>query len=200
MPRVLATVDEEKKRWIESQSDSLGVSEAEVIRRLIDAGRSDESLVDSRVNHDSQVNHRIDELETRLSALESRLSDTTREDGSDSPLSASDPDRIDTLREDAPEDGLRAVDADEVRGRVRDTFADRSRMDPDTVDAVATAAAFLAERGDAVSTKELKEHTYAEFGERYSSERSMWNSIDRYLEELPFVEKPGYGKWRHSTE
>jgi hypothetical protein len=84
MPRVLATVDESAKAWVESQSDSLDVSEAEVIRRLIEAGRRDESLIESKVNHESAndpiVNHdslneskviqRLDELEQRVAMLE----------------------------------------------------------------------------------------------------------------------------------
>jgi len=78
MPRVLATVDESAKAWVESQAKSREIAEAEVIRRLIGAGRADESLLNQsgesstvdESDSESVVIQRLDELEGRIAALE----------------------------------------------------------------------------------------------------------------------------------
>jgi hypothetical protein len=158
MPRVLATVDESAKAWVESQSDSLDISEAEVIRRLIDAGRGDESLLnqdsESPANHDSETEsdliQRIVDLENRVGALEASSDTPTDSEGAHGgamPVEGaedSDP---------SPEASSGRVEPpatdDDVRERVEEIaegWADDDRLS-DRVDAAVAAVEAARERG-----------------------------------------------------
>lgn len=62
--------------------------------------------------------------------------------------------------------------------------------------AVVEAARYLRENGPA-STSDVQDAVFAvdEVAAHYSTKRTMWNAIDRYLEDVPGIEKPGYGEW-----
>lgn len=62
--------------------------------------------------------------------------------------------------------------------------------------AVLEAARYLRDHGPA-PTSEVSEAVFEidEIGEHYGSPRTMWNAFDRYLEDIPGFEKPGYGEW-----
>lgn len=85
MPRLAVSMDESQYAWVESQAESRDVSMATVVRRLIDVGRADESVLNHESNHESRsessgesgnespaVHDRLDELEERLADLEPR--------------------------------------------------------------------------------------------------------------------------------
>lgn len=56
----------------------------------------------------------------------------------------------------------------------------------------------LALRGEGtMSTGELQEAVYEEVAEEYTDARTMWNSLSRYVEDIPGVEKAGYGEWAY---
>lgn len=66
-------------------------------------------------------------------------------------------------------------------------------------DAVVDVFQLLRERGT-MKTGELKAALYPDYTDHYGSERSMWESISRYLEDVPGVEKPEYGKWAYAGD
>lgn len=57
----------------------------------------------------------------------------------------------------------------------------------------------LREHGT-VSTGDLQGWVYPEYTEHWGSERTMWNAIDRYLEDIPGIEKAGYGEWGYAGD
>jgi hypothetical protein len=67
--------------------------------------------------------------------------------------------------------------------------------------AVLEAARYLRDHGPA-PTSEVSEAVFAidEVGEHYSGARTMWNAFDRYLEDIPGFEKPGYGEWDFNSD
>jgi len=53
----------------------------------------------------------------------------------------------------------------------------------------------LEEGGRPIQTAELKEVVYQAAGEQYKNERAAWESVRRYLSDLPGVESTGGGEW-----
>lgn len=51
-----------------------------------------------------------------------------------------------------------------------------------------------------MKTGDLQDELYPNYDEYWSSGRTMWNAIDRYLEEIPGIEKAGYGEWGYSGD
>jgi hypothetical protein len=77
---------------------------------------------------------------------------------------------------------------------VRAVIGDGPPRKSHALDALVDAVALLAERGQ-LSTGDLKNELWEKYDEHYSTKRTMWNSLDRHLEELSAVSKPGYGEW-----
>jgi hypothetical protein len=57
----------------------------------------------------------------------------------------------------------------------------------------------LREQGT-MSTGDLQETIYPDYTEHWGSARTMWNAIDRYLEDIPGIEKAGYGEWGYTSD
>lgn len=123
MPRLAVSMSDAQYKWIESQSESLDCSMAEVVRNLIDSRRDDESPGDSHLNHfpdddssnESQMNHGVNresrsdssgdslpnrevarqlaEVEQRLANLEDRVSAGGREEAETDPRSPQEDER-----------------------------------------------------------------------------------------------------------
>jgi len=91
-------------------------------------------------------------------------------------------------------------DADEVAESLREYIGNGPPRKSHAQEAVVRAVAHLAAAGGAVETGEVKDLLWEEFGEHYSTKRTMWNSVDRYLEEMPGVEKAGYGEWAFDAD
>lgn len=52
-----------------------------------------------------------------------------------------------------------------------------------------------------LETGELQERVYADYEDHYSTERTMWNAVSRYLRDLPGFEKPDeYGGWAYAGD
>lgn len=67
-------------------------------------------------------------------------------------------------------------------------------------DALVDVVRHLREHGT-MKTAELKKALYAEYGEHYGSDRAMWESIRRYLEDTPGVDTDaGYGKYGYDGD
>jgi len=61
----------------------------------------------------------------------------------------------------------------------------------DAVDALL----LLREHGE-LETGDLQDELYPEYEEHYSTDRTMWNAVSRYLEDLAGFEKTdSYGGW-----
>jgi len=57
----------------------------------------------------------------------------------------------------------------------------------------------LREHGT-LSTGDLQEAVYPEYRDQWGSERTMWNAVDRYLEDIPGIAKGGYGEWTYAGD
>ncbi|WP_049934707.1 hypothetical protein [Haloplanus natans] len=209
MPRVLATVDESAKTWVESRSDSLGISEAEVIRRLIDAGRADESLLESasessaadESDSESVVIQRLDELEQRVAALEAGRDGATDSEGAHGgavPVEGQE----DTNPSPEASSGRveRGSGTDDVRERLRDELPG---FDDDVVaarvDAVLAMRDELRDRGEAKSSEFLSVVDVDAVD--YADRGSFWSNAGRdALKSIAGVESPPRDskKWRWS--
>jgi DNA-binding Lrp family transcriptional regulator len=66
-------------------------------------------------------------------------------------------------------------------------------------DAVVDVFQLLREWGT-MKTGELKSALYEDYADHYGSERGMWESVSRYLEDVPGVEKGGYGEWTYAGD
>lgn len=51
-----------------------------------------------------------------------------------------------------------------------------------------------------MKTGDLQEEIYPAYSDHWGSERTMWNAVDRYLEEIPGIEKAGYGEWGYAGD
>lgn len=57
----------------------------------------------------------------------------------------------------------------------------------------------LRERG-AMKTGDLQDEIYPDYTDHWSDGRTMWNAVDRYLEDVPGIEKGGYGEWDYTGD
>lgn len=49
-------------------------------------------------------------------------------------------------------------------------------------------------------TGEIQTAVYPEYDTEWSTARTMWNALDRYLDDVPGVEKAGYGEWGYAGD
>jgi hypothetical protein len=66
-------------------------------------------------------------------------------------------------------------------------------------DVVIDALRYLREHGTA-KTGEIREALAPDHADRYSGEKAMWESVRRYLEDIPGIEKGGYGEWTYTGD
>jgi hypothetical protein len=115
-------------------------------------------------------------------------------------------DRSETPADTPPTDG----DAESADTRAEsDTLAEdvrayleREDVPPKTEhgrNAVLDVFRHLREHGTA-KTGEIQEAVYPEYTEEWGSARTMWNALDRYLPDVPGVEKGGYGEWEYTGD
>jgi hypothetical protein len=58
----------------------------------------------------------------------------------------------------------------------------------------------LRERGEPMKTGDLQDEVYPGYEDDWSTARAMWNAIDRYLPDIPGIEKAGYGEWTYTGD
>ena len=51
-----------------------------------------------------------------------------------------------------------------------------------------------------MGTGDLQEALYPDYEDYWAGPRAMWNAIDRYLEDIPGLEKAGYGEWGYTSD
>lgn len=110
---------------------------------------------------------------------------------------------VDTTEEPQPAGGEQA-DADSVDAldeALREFLEanDYSPKTPHGRDLVTDVFRLLRQDGP-MKTGDLQDELYPNYDEHWSSGRTMWNAIDRYLEEIPGIEKAGYGEWGYSGD
>jgi DNA-binding Lrp family transcriptional regulator len=98
----------------------------------------------------------------------------------------------------ADTDSVTARD-DELVGAVRAFLADQPPRTSHGTDAVLDVFQLLRERGT-MKTGALKDALHETYADRYGSKRAMWESVSRYLDDVPGVEKGGYGEWAYAGD
>ncbi|GGN27013.1 CopG family ribbon-helix-helix protein [Halarchaeum nitratireducens] len=172
---------------------------------------------------------RVAELEERLNDLDAeptRREDQEPRDATDSAQSDTSQETRTTTRrqtarqseaqesEEPPQDGVydpasefddtsgdveEAEEPDELVQAFRRSLESRNPQKRHAKDAIATVFTIVRDRGP-ISTGDLKSELYAEYGDRYANEKGMWESLRRYLEEMPGIENAGYGEWGYEGD
>jgi len=215
MPRLTISIDEDQQDWLEAEAERQDRSKAYVLRELIDAHRAGEVSIasvnadeyltahsdssDSNSHADKDLVELVEDLRARLDDVESAVAtekaepdETTSESGALIPPAPDDSEPADTA---APATHDHLVDA------VRE-YLDAEDLPPKTAhgrDAVADVFAELRERGEA-DTSDLRDAVYPAYDDEWSDSRTMWNSLSRYLEEVPGIDKGGYGSWTYTGD
>ena len=117
-------------------------------------------------------------------------------------------DELDTEETPTVDDGLpdekvntETTDADTLAEDVR-AYLEANDIPPKTEhgrDVVIDVFRYLREHGTA-KTGEIKEALAPDHADRYSSEKAMWESVRRYLEDAPGIEKAGYGEYGYAGD
>jgi hypothetical protein len=90
-------------------------------------------------------------------------------------------------------------DKDALVEVVREFLVDRPPKTSHGTEAVLDAFELLREHGT-MKTDDLKAELYPTYSEYYGSERGMWESVSQYLENVPGIEKGGYGEWTYTGD
>lgn len=170
MQRFSISVDDEIAEWIESQADERGVSKAKIIRDAIETARIT-GIVQSDaadIIEGEDLLDQIERLEQRVTALEDITNGSTEPE-----------------TDQAPEDAVMAFEAQ---------LTDRPPRTEHGEQAVLRVFAVLLEEGP-MRTNELRERLYPDFDDHYSDPKSMWQSTNRYFDDLNGITKVGHGKW-----
>jgi ribosomal protein S25 len=165
-------------------ADTLGcTTEAarQKLRRLVDRGE-----VDRRKTGRTVVYWRATDEERRETPRDAARSDPGNESGGDldTPARPPRPESDDALAED-------------VRAYLED-----NDVPPKTEhgrDAVVDVFRYLREHGTA-KTSEIREALASAHADRYSNKKAMWESVRRYLENIPGIEKRGYGEYGYAGD
>lgn len=65
--------------------------------------------------------------------------------------------------------------------------------------AVVDIVAYLREH-DTAATGDLKSAVYPHYDDQWGSERVMWESVSRYFDDVPGIEKAGYGEYQYAGD
>lgn len=103
-----------------------------------------------------------------------------------------------------PDDAAESEDdseTDDLVEAVREYLADPDRAPKKrhAQHAVHDVFTLLREHGT-LETNELREMVYPDYTDHYGGERQMWQSIQRYLDDTPGVEKAGYSEWGYAGD
>jgi len=90
-------------------------------------------------------------------------------------------------------------DDEELTARVRSYLEGRPPATSHGTEALIDSFRLLRENG-VMKTGEMKEELSKKYGDRYSSTRAMWETMARYLEDIPGVTKGGYGEWEYAGD
>lgn len=203
MQRFSVSVDEDLAEWIEERADQRGVSKAKVIRDAIAAARD----IDTDLVQPGELVSRLNELESRVDALEQTREEVVGDelaaavaDHRDLDVSVEDED--DDEAEDVvqtPSDSPHGANTESLDEHVKTYLEDHPPQSEAAEAAILTAWKRLREV-EVAKTGELREFVYERHSEAYADENSLWQSLQRYFEDLPGIEKGGYGEWEYAGD
>jgi len=210
MQRITLSLEDDQYHWLESEADRRGVSKSAVARDVFDnrSGESSqqvvkrleaierilcEDIVNSAGSGEDVVNNRRAERAPAQNAQSDAQSDSSSQ-------------TMNTLDRTDQTGGSAGVDAgnppDDRGELIREFRQSLEGQPPQKIhakDATARCLELLRENGT-MQTSELQRELFDEFGENYSSERALWESISRYFDELPGFDKTGYGEWGYAGD
>jgi metal-responsive CopG/Arc/MetJ family transcriptional regulator len=171
---------EEVLEQLETEAAEHGFSNrTEYIREILKHRDAVRESIGSRENTEQ-----YEDLRERLADLEARVEDLEAGGGG-----------VDREPRPAVEPGGGDRDAggsEAVREAVLDELGEAKKTH--VREAVADAVALLVERGP-LSTGEVKTELWSAYDDHYSTEKGMWESVNRYVKDVDGVSKPGYGEW-----
>lgn len=192
MQRYSISFDDELAVWIESRAEERGVSKAKVIRDAVATARkSNTDLVQT-----GDVLARLEDLEERVDALERTRQEAVGDELADAVAEERDLGvSIDQSNQSATQD----LDTDDITDEIRSYLADHPPQSEDGQAALLTAWKRLREVGTA-KTGAIREYTYERHSDGYTNAKSLWQSIQRYIGDVPGVEKSGHGEWTYAGD
>ena len=109
-----------------------------------------------------------------------------------------------TVGEGLPDEKVRKETAPDPDGLAEDVraYLEANDLPPKTEhgrDAVVDVFRYLREHGTA-KTGAIKEALAPAHADRYTGEKAMWESVRRYLEDIPGIEKAGYGEYGYAGD
>lgn len=189
MQRFSISFDDELAAWVESRAEERGVSKAKVIRDAVATAReTDTDLVQT-----GDVIARLEDLEDRVDALEQ-----TRQEAIGDELAEAFVEKRD-LDISVEEDDTPGTATDDFLDQMRSYLADHPPRTDSGEAAMLTAFERLREL-ETAQTAELREYVYEQHGEEYADANSLWQSIQRYFDGVPGVEKSGHGEWTYAGD
>jgi hypothetical protein len=157
----------------------------------------------------SRVRRRFDRLEDDLEIFREHgdLLDELRDvvcTDDDARPAAPDPEPAPEEDRGAPDTAAEPQGADTDDDLLEDlrAYLDTEGRNPKTAHgrgAVVDVVAYLREHGTA-KTADLKAAVYPNYESEWGGQRGMWESISRYLDDVPGVEKAGYGEYKYTSD
>lgn len=182
MKVVTVRLEEDLVDALDTEAEERGFrNRTEYVRMLL---RNRERIRENTTANTPENTSEYEALEDRLADLEARVEDLEAGGGGvdREPRPAVDPGGGD--RDAGGSEAVREAVLDEL-GEAKKTHVR---------EAVADAVALLVERGP-LSTGEVKAELWSAYDDHYSTEKGMWESVNRYLKDVEGVSKPGYGEW-----
>lgn len=190
MQRYSISLDDDLAEWVETQADERGVSKAKVIRDAVATARDQETSQP----YADRITERLEELETRVATLEAQGSPAGNADREDVDTEAQRVDGGDSSSHQPV--GERKTSDNDIVSNIEAFLAERPPQTEQGKAAVMTTFRRLRELEEA-QTGQLQDYVFERHSEGYSSARSLWQSIQRHLEDIPGIEKAGYGTWKY---
>lgn len=143
-----------------------------------------------------------EETPTMSEGLPSGAGDVTRRTEREPAREASDENAGETPATDTnTESGRTRAESDDLAGEVRQYLEDTDTPPKTAHGRSAVIDVFRYLRGEGTAkTGAIQDAVYPEYADEWGSARTMWNAIDRYLEDVPGIEKGGYGAWTYTGD
>lgn len=191
MQRFSVSLDEDLAEWVDSQARQRGVSKAKVIRDAIATARQADTASAETVS----LTARLADLEQRVAKLEQAQRCPSSDRSTDQSDERSSQHTYDTTGLERSQN----LDESDLLAMYRSWLADRPPQSEQAKAAVLTTLRLLRNQGP-MTTGELQQALYEEHEDAYASARSLWQSIKRHFDDLPGIEKAGYGKWDYTSD
>lgn len=220
MPRITLRLDERHVDLLEEREAEDDTNRSAAARAILDEyeermNLSHNEYEDVHTPEYEELIQRVSDVEERLATLEAESGGTATSGSADRPS----PDETAPPLEDVGDTGeeTNAVsdresaetsepveidwqsDEGEVEARVMDWIDGHPPRKQHGKEAVLAVWRALRDKEE-LATADLQELIYPSVSEHYSDARTMWNSISRYLEDVPGIEKAGYGQWGWAGE